>query len=191
MQVVEPVVGGGGDRVGKRRTGVLAHHARESPSRVQPVAAVLERLEELGDARDGGERDLIVRRRPRRGQRAARWPMLRQRHVRAVLADHLGVGADAARPLEQLDLAARLAHLEAATDEAVGRRVPHAVHRHVALHIDDAVVQLVRLGHEVRQAGHMGALGGEELARCCVQLLVVLGVDLVAPRDCRGVCVVE
>jgi hypothetical protein len=113
---------------------------------------------------------------------AARGPVARVADALGEVFEGSRVLGDQARPVEDLDAVAGLAHLELPPDEPPGRRVAHALDVDEALTVDDAVVELVDLGDVDRERFERAPLGGEELPRAGVQLAPRGGVDLVAPE---------
>ena len=80
-----------------------------------------------------------------------------------------------------LDLVPGLAHLHAAADPVHRHRVAVGVHRDIAFHIHQALMQPVDFRNPRRQRFQMQPLDREQLARHRADMFLVSRVDLVAP----------
>ena len=101
------------------------------------------------------------------------------------------VSDDHARPIEDLHLVLRLAHLELAADVASRHFVAVGVDVDVGLEVDDPRVDAID-GRAPRGQGlEPVALGGEQVTTTAVEFATELGIDLVAPHDGLAIGVVE
>jgi len=86
-----------------------------------------------------------------------------------------------------VDLILRFPDLELPADQQPGHRVPVSMDGDVAFDIDQTVMERVDLRDEQRQGLEMGPFRGEELPRAPMQMVLIRGVHLVAPRTRLGI----
>ena len=178
-------MGRGLDGGEQRLAGILAGHAQELSQRQRrlQLAPALEGDEVGGDLRQAADQLLLL------GERRALVPpalasgraMLGPEHVVGAGLDRAGMRRDLARPVGNDDAVLGLAHLEAAADERGGHGVVVGVEGDVALDIDQALVDQIRLGDPAGQPPQGRVLDGEQLARRGLELPLGAGIDAVAP----------